>query len=68
MPTRPTIRIRTITHAQAIRLPGHDLNSVQIDALDQDGKAVRIILEPQVLEAMLEPVVRHRDEFGLGNF
>lgn len=47
-----TIRIATITHAQAIRLPGHELNSVQIDGVDHDGSPVRVILEPQVLAEM----------------
>jgi|KBSMisStandDraft_5_1062788.scaffolds.fasta_scaffold1086621_1 hypothetical protein len=60
-----TIRISTITHAQAIRLPGHEVNSIQIDGIDQDGNPVRIILEPPVLKAMLEPVLEQKNKFGI---
>jgi len=55
MSTMKIIRIAAITHAQAIRLPGRESNSVQIDGIDCDGLPVRIILEPQVLQAMKEP-------------
>jgi hypothetical protein len=49
----PTIRIDTITHAQAIRLPGDRANSVQIDGLDENGRVIRVILAPTVVDAML---------------
>jgi hypothetical protein len=60
-----TIRVTAITHAQAIRLPGHEFNSVQIDGMDQDGIPVRIILEPPVLKSMLAPVDQQKSSFGL---
>ena len=60
-----TVRVTTITHAQAIRLPGHQVNSVQIDGTDDEGKPVRIILEPPVLKAMILPVLKQESEFGL---
>ena len=65
MSTGRTIRISTIIHAQAIRLPGHEFNSIQIDGIDDDGNPVRIILEPQVLKAMFEPVVEQKSKFGI---
>lgn len=49
----PTIRIDTITHAQAVRLPGDRANSVQIDGLDENGRVIRIVLAPPVVGAML---------------
>lgn len=61
----PTIRINMITHAQAIRLPGHEFNSVQIDAIDEGGQAIRIVLAPPALKAMIEPLIRHKSAFGL---
>jgi hypothetical protein len=51
-----TIRVAKITHAQAIRLPGDEFNSVQIDGLDERGDAVRVILQPAALKAM-RPVI-----------
>jgi hypothetical protein len=41
MSTLRTIRIATITHAQAIRLLGEALNSIQIDGVDRGGIAPR---------------------------
>lgn len=55
MDSVPTIRIKVIIHAQAVRLPGHQRNSVQIDGIDDRGKAVRIVLQPTALSAMLAP-------------
>ena len=52
--TLRTIRIATITHAQAIRLPGEALNSIQIDGVDRHGHSVRIILEPGVVKQMAD--------------
>jgi len=49
-----TIRLITIIHAQAIRPPGRESNSVQIDCVQQDGLPVRIILEPLVLQQIRE--------------
>jgi hypothetical protein len=54
MSTLRTIRIATITHAQAIRLPGEALNSIQINGVDRDGHSVRIILEPGVVKQMAD--------------
>ena len=66
MSTMRTIRIATINHAQAIRLPGHEFNSVQMDGIDQDGWPVRIILEPPIVKAVLEPIVEQKSTFEIG--
>ena len=65
MTTVRTVRIKTIVHAQAIRLPGDNFNSVQIDGLDENGDPVRVILGPDALKAMLPPVLERKEEFGL---
>lgn len=62
-----TTRISSITHAQAIRLPGHDFNSIQIDGIDDKGNLVRIVFEPPVLKAMLEPIIQEKTDFGIEN-
>ena len=59
------MRIKTIVHAQAIRLPGESFSSVQIDGISEDGDSVRVILGPQALKAMLPPLIEEKEEFGL---
>jgi hypothetical protein len=34
-------------------LPGDRVNSVQIDGLDENGRGIRVILAPTVVDAML---------------
>jgi hypothetical protein len=53
--TARTVRLASIVHAQSIRVPGDECISIQIDGIDSEGKAVRIILEPPVVKAMLQP-------------